>query len=156
LVYERRADEKVLIIDVRTPAEFRQERIEQAVNKPLDEIDKWVNELPKDKTIYFVCRSGNRSGIAQRIAAQRGYENTYNMEGGMIAWRREGLPVIPIARSEFMNCPPPLGSPRFARGTARGALTRFPLRAGGTLRRGSSAALAIVNFAHAIGIMSGD
>jgi hypothetical protein len=49
--------------------------------------------------------------------------------------------LIPIARSEFMNCPPPLGSPRFARGTARGALTRFPLRAGGTLRRGSSTAV---------------
>jgi phage shock protein E len=93
-VYERRTDEKVLIIDVRTPTEFKQERIEQAVNKPLDDIDKWVNELPKDKTIYFVCRSGNRSGIAQRIASQRGYENTYNMEGGMIAWRREGLPVV--------------------------------------------------------------
>jgi rhodanese-related sulfurtransferase len=67
-------DEKVLIIDVRTPAEFKQERIEQAVNKPLDSIEKWVNELPKDKTIYFVCRSGSRSGIAQRIAAQRGYD----------------------------------------------------------------------------------
>ena len=93
-VYERRADEKVLIIDVRTPAEFRQERIEQAVNKPLDSIEKWVNELPKDKTIYFVCRSGNRSGIAQRIAAQRGYTDAYNMTGGMIAWRREGLPVV--------------------------------------------------------------
>ena len=93
-VYERRADEKVLIIDVRTPAEFRQERIEQAVNKPLDSIEKWVNELPKDKTIYFVCRSGSRSGIAQRIAAQRGYTDAYNMTGGMIAWRREGLPVV--------------------------------------------------------------
>ena len=93
-VYERRADEKVLIIDVRTPAEFRQERIEQAVNKPLDSIEKWVNELPKDKTIYFVCRSGSRSGIAQRIAAQRGYADAYNMTGGMIAWHREGLPVV--------------------------------------------------------------
>jgi rhodanese-related sulfurtransferase len=93
-VYERRADEKVLIIDVRTPAEFRQERIEQAVNKPLDSMEKWVNELPKDKTIYFVCRSGSRSGIAQRIAAQRGYTDAYNMTGGMIAWRREGLPVM--------------------------------------------------------------
>jgi hypothetical protein len=49
--------------------------------------------------------------------------------------------MIPIARSEFMNCPPPAGSPRFARGTARGALTRFPLRAGETLRRGSSTAV---------------
>jgi rhodanese-related sulfurtransferase len=93
-VYERRADEKVLIIDVRTPAEFRQERIEQAVNKPLDSMEKWVNELPKDKTIYFVCRSGSRSGIAQRIAAQRGYTDAYNMTGGMIAWCREGLPVM--------------------------------------------------------------
>jgi rhodanese-related sulfurtransferase len=93
-VYERRADEKVLIIDVRTPAEFKQERIEQAVNKPLDKIEKWIKELPKDKTIYFVCRSGNRSGTAQRIAAQRGYENTYNMAGGMLVWRREGLPVV--------------------------------------------------------------
>lgn len=93
-VYEQRADEKVLIIDVRTPAEFRQERIREAINKPLDDIEKWVQELPKDKTIYFVCRSGNRSGIAQRMAAQRGYENTFNMEGGMIAWRREGLPTV--------------------------------------------------------------
>jgi rhodanese-related sulfurtransferase len=93
-VYERRTDEKALIIDVRTPAEFKQERIEQAVNKPLDSIEKWVNELPKDKTIYFVCRSGSRSGIAQRIAAQRGYTDAYNMAGGMIAWRREGLPVM--------------------------------------------------------------
>ena len=93
-VYERRTDEKALIIDVRTPAEFKQERIEQAVNKPLDSIEKWVNELPKDKTIYFVCRSGSRSGIAQRIAAQRGYTDAYNMTGGMIAWRREGLPVV--------------------------------------------------------------
>lgn len=93
-VYEQRADEKVLIIDVRTPAEFRQERIREAINKPLDDIEKWVQELPKDKTIYFVCRSGNRSGIAQRTAAQRGYENTFNMEGGMIAWRREGLPTV--------------------------------------------------------------
>jgi rhodanese-related sulfurtransferase len=93
-VYERRMDEKALIIDVRTPAEFKQERIEQAVNKPLDSMEKWVNELPKDKTIYFVCRSGNRSGIAQRIAAQRGYTDAYNMTGGMIAWRREGLPVM--------------------------------------------------------------
>lgn len=93
-VYERRADEKVVIIDVRTPAEFRQERIREAINKPLDDIEKWVQELPKDKTIYFVCRSGNRSGIAQRMAAQRGYENTFNMVGGMIAWRREGVPTI--------------------------------------------------------------
>jgi flagellar P-ring protein precursor FlgI len=86
--------------------------------------------------------------------------------------------LIPIARSEFMNCPPPLGSPRFARGTAlgiwfplragltesapawfplRAGLTEsapvwFPLRAGGTLRRGSSTSRVLVNFSLALGL----
>ncbi len=92
-VYEQRDSKDVVIIDVRTPAEFRMERIKEAQNKPLDQIQQWVKELPKDKKIYFVCRSGNRSGQAQRIAQQAGYENTYNMQGGMLAWRREGLPV---------------------------------------------------------------
>jgi hypothetical protein len=55
------------------------------------------------------------------------------------------------SRGRSLQLPPSLRFPRFARGTAWGALTRFPLRARGTLRRGSSAALAIVNFAHAIG-----
>lgn len=93
-VYEQREKKDVLIVDVRTPEEFREERIKEAVNKPLDEINNWVKELPKDKKIYFVCRSGNRSGIAQRIAQREGYTNTYNMEGGMRAWKREGLPVV--------------------------------------------------------------
>ncbi|MDW8105972.1 MAG: rhodanese-like domain-containing protein [Armatimonadota bacterium] len=93
-VYEQREKKDVLIVDVRTPEEFREERIKEAVNKPLDEINNWVKELPKDKKIYFVCRSGNRSAQAHRIAQREGYTNTYNMEGGMRAWKREGLPVV--------------------------------------------------------------
>lgn len=53
-----------------------------------------MEEQLKDKKIYFVCRSGNRSGQAQRVAQQAGYTNAYNMQGGMLAWRREGLPVV--------------------------------------------------------------
>ena len=66
---------------------------------------------------------------------------TPNSATDRIEKRHQNTWVIPIARSEFMNSPPPLGSPRFARGTARGAPTRFPLLAGGTLRRGSSTAV---------------
>jgi hypothetical protein len=62
--------------------------------------------------------------------------------------------LIPTARSEFVICPPPLGSPHFARGTVRGAPTRFPLRAGGTLRRGFSFTHAFMHFDPAIGIIS--
>lgn len=93
-VYEQRANKDVVIIDVRTPEEFRTEHIREAQNKPLQTIRNWVNTLPKDKKVYFVCRSGNRSAQAQRIAQQAGYENTYRMQGGMLAWKREGLPVV--------------------------------------------------------------
>jgi hypothetical protein len=48
------------------------------------------------------------------------------------------------------NCPPPLGSPRFARGTAWGAWVRFPLLARGTIGRGLSGILVFVNFETAL------
>jgi len=55
-------------------------------------------------------------------------------------------------RGQSSQLPPPVGSPRFARATARGAPTRFSLRAGGTLRRGASIALVFVNCVPAIGM----
>ena len=62
--------------------------------------------------------------------------------------------LIPLVRPKFIICPPPLGSPRFARGTARGAPVRFPLLAGGTLRRGFSFIRTFVNSGSTIGIMN--
>jgi hypothetical protein len=61
--------------------------------------------------------------------------------------------IIPIVRPKFIICPPPLGSPRFARGTARGAPVRFPLQAGGTLRREFSFIRTFVNSGSTIGII---
>jgi hypothetical protein len=52
-----------------------------------------AGSVPLQKYTWSVNPS-DTSGTAQRIAAQRGYENTYNMAGGMLAWRREGLPVV--------------------------------------------------------------
>jgi rhodanese-related sulfurtransferase len=52
-----------------------------------------VEELPKDQPIVFVCRSGNRSQVACEQLSRLGYENVTNFEGGMIAWKRAGLPT---------------------------------------------------------------
>ena len=60
--------------------------------------------------------------------------------------------IIPIAHPKFTICPLLKVPPRFARGTAWGAWVRFPLLAGGTLRRGLSGILVFVNFGCAIGI----
>ena len=44
------------------------------------------NEIPKDKTVVFVCRSGGRSARATAHALEHGYTNVYNLKGGMILW----------------------------------------------------------------------
>jgi rhodanese-related sulfurtransferase len=50
------------------------------------------NELPQDRPIVFVCRSGNRSQVACEQLAQLGFTNTINLVDGMIGWHRAGLP----------------------------------------------------------------
>ncbi|HEY0592857.1 MAG TPA: rhodanese-like domain-containing protein, partial [Thermoanaerobaculia bacterium] len=54
---------------------------------------KELEDVPKDREIVLVCRSGNRSGKAQRILAERGYTGLENMEGGMLAWEKHGYPI---------------------------------------------------------------
>ncbi|MEY3348638.1 MAG: hypothetical protein RLY46_677 [Bacteroidota bacterium] len=64
-----------IIIDVRTPAEFKGGHIKGSVNIPLDEIQKKTNELKqKNKVIITCCRSGNRSGMAKSMLQSAGIE----------------------------------------------------------------------------------
>lgn len=81
------------LIDVRSPEEFSDIRPDVACirNVPLDRIESL--NLPKDATIYLSCRSGARSGMAQKKLAALGYKNVINVMGGVIAWQRAGLPV---------------------------------------------------------------
>jgi phage shock protein E len=67
-----------MIVDVRTPGEFRSGHIKGSVNIPLDEIKSKISELKgKNKTIITCCRSGNRSGMAASILKNAGLES-YN------------------------------------------------------------------------------
>lgn len=81
-----------LVLDVRQPEEFRESRLAQAKLIPLGELNARLNELPKDRTILCVCRSGSRSGNAARLLMQAGY-NVINLRGGMMAWEMAGLPT---------------------------------------------------------------
>jgi rhodanese-related sulfurtransferase len=81
-----------LLIDVRQPEEYAAGHIHGAKLIPLGELSERARELPKDREIICVCRSGNRSGSATRMLASAGYQ-AINMTGGMIAWTRAGLPV---------------------------------------------------------------
>jgi rhodanese-related sulfurtransferase len=82
-----------LVVDVRMPEEYAQDgHIAGSRLLPLPVLLQRSNELPQDREIVFVCRSGSRSGIACEQLAGAGFENTINMVGGMIDWKRAGLP----------------------------------------------------------------
>lgn len=85
----------VEIIDVRRPDEFTGElgHVPGAQLMVLDTLPERLSELPKDKTVVFVCRSGGRSGRATAFAKENGFTDVYNMKGGMLLWNDMKLQV---------------------------------------------------------------
>lgn len=79
-------------LDVRQPEEYRAGHVPGAVLIPLGELAQRLSELPKDREIIVVCRSGSRSGVATRHLSAAGYR-ALNLAGGMIAWQMARLPV---------------------------------------------------------------
>lgn len=92
-VHEHKAD--VHLLDVRQPEELTGElgRIEGVQHIPLGELRERLGEVPKDKPVVAVCRSGRRSAQAALILEGGGHERVANLTGGMIQWRALGLPV---------------------------------------------------------------
>ena len=87
------AGERLLILDVREPAEYAEAHIAGSKLIPLGQLAYRIADLPRDRPIVAVCRSGNRSGVALSLLKRAGYSNVLNMRGGMIAWARSGLPI---------------------------------------------------------------
>lgn len=81
------------VLDVRELDEFEAGHVAQAVNVPLAEVPDHLDELPRDRVIVCLCRSGSRSGRAAAYLDETGFE-TLNVEGGMIAWDMEGQPLV--------------------------------------------------------------
>ena len=78
--------EAPLIIDVREPHEYAAGHIPGAVLLPLGELPVRHRELPRDREIVLVCRSGNRSGLAQEWLQSLGFHHARNLVGGMLRW----------------------------------------------------------------------
>ena len=81
-------------LDVREPSEWNEFHIDWATLIPLGELAKRVNELPKDKNIIVVCRSGNRSAQGRDILLKAGFESVTSMADGMNDWRSQGNPGV--------------------------------------------------------------
>ena len=85
--------EPLALIDVRTPREYELDgHIAGSRLLPLSSLPQRLTELPKDQTIVCICRSGARSQSACEMLANAGFANVVNLRGGMLDWKRNGLP----------------------------------------------------------------
>lgn len=78
--------DEVFLLDVRTAPEHTQENIPNSINIPLMGLLNRANELPKDKKLIVYCQTGGRSLVACQYLQQIGFDNAYNLLGGIEAW----------------------------------------------------------------------
>src|SRR3954468_10788973 len=92
---QRLNDQDIVVIDVREPFEYDIARIDTAQLIPLGELAERVDELPRDKQIVVMCKTGARSASATAFLRQQGFSNVYNLQGGITAWAMEIDPEMP-------------------------------------------------------------
>lgn len=87
--------ENAVMLDIRTTGEYRQGHILDSKHIPTNELTNRLNELEKHKDDHIVayCRSGSRSVAACKILKSHGFENVYNLGGGIMAWESANLPT---------------------------------------------------------------
>ena len=82
-------DGDTALIDVREPAEYSEAHVPGAVLIPMGQLPSRLEELPRDRTLYVICRSGNRSGAMGPLLDAHGFDSV-NVVGGTLAWVRAG------------------------------------------------------------------
>ncbi|MBT0652193.1 rhodanese-like domain-containing protein [Geomobilimonas luticola] len=83
----------VYLLDVRTPDEYRQARLAGSVLIPVNEIERRLGEIPKNRPVLVYCAVGSRSGMVAGYLAGKGYGEVYNMQDGIVGWYRNGYPI---------------------------------------------------------------
>jgi rhodanese-related sulfurtransferase len=81
------------ILDVREPSEWTQFHIPGATLIPLGSLPTRLNEIPRDRKVVVVCRTGHRSAQGRDILLNAGFTQVTSMAGGMTQWQAQGLPT---------------------------------------------------------------
>ncbi|MFZ6648722.1 rhodanese-like domain-containing protein [Undibacterium sp. TJN25] len=87
---------KTLVLDVRDAEEFASGHLQNAKNIPLAELPNRIKEIEKSKnaTTIAVCDRGIRSSSAVSVLKNAGFEQAFSLEGGLSAWKAQGLPTV--------------------------------------------------------------
>lgn len=86
-------EQSVTLIDVRSPQEYEEGHVRGARLIPLDQIESRAQEVPSDREVYLICRSGGRSARAVQILNQHGRKGI-NVAGGTLGWIEAGNRVV--------------------------------------------------------------
>ena len=87
--------EKPILIDVREFFEYRKSRLKDAVNIPSSgHLESASDSIDKNSDLFFYCTSGFRSKRVAKFFYDKGFLKTYSLDGGLMAWKREGMPII--------------------------------------------------------------
>jgi len=99
MIQDRHDDPDFVILDIRTPAEYRQGHIDGALSidyyNPRFKAD--LDLLDRTKTYLVYCRSGNRSGKAMKLFAEMGFTSVYHLSHGILEWQARGLKLVPTS-----------------------------------------------------------
>ncbi len=85
-----REEKPVLLVDVRTETEVSQGKIDGAIHIPLHMLPIKLEEMCRETPTVLYCHSGARSAQACAFMSARGFDNVFNLQGGILAWVRSG------------------------------------------------------------------
>jgi phage shock protein E len=90
-----RKDPGVVVLDVRTPAEFAAGHVPGARNVSHDELAGRLGELTawRDKVVVLYCRTGRRTALAQDVLRQAGFTKLLHLDGDFVAWQAANRPI---------------------------------------------------------------
>jgi rhodanese-related sulfurtransferase len=83
----------VQLVDVREPWEHDEAHIPGCRLIPLGDVPLRYGEIDRDTPVVVYCKSGGRSAKAVAFLREQGYENTFNLSGGILAWANDQLPI---------------------------------------------------------------
>lgn len=88
------AEKSKTLLDVRTPQEYSEGHLANAINIDWNggNFDAEIAKLDKSKPVYVYCLAGSRSASAAAVMRKSGFKQVYEMKGGILKWRAEGLP----------------------------------------------------------------
>ena len=84
----------LVLVDVRSPAELYEGSIAGSLLMPFGELARGAATLPAGQPLLLICAVGGRSYVVGQYFSGKGYGEIYNLDGGISAWKRAGLPLV--------------------------------------------------------------